>query len=95
MVHTVTLPSIGETIESATIDEWLVNVGDDVEKGEPILQSLQIAALEVESTATGKIVAQLVLAGASQGYDSSHRLNKVPGGEDRCLAAQNLILNYD
>ena len=65
MAHTVTLPSIGETIESATIEEWLVNVGDDVEKGEPILTiATDKAALEVESTATGKIVAQLVLAGA-------------------------------
>ena len=64
MFHTVILPSIGETIESATIEEWLVNVGDDVEKGEPILTiATDKAALEIESTATGKIATQLVSEG--------------------------------
>ena len=61
MTHTVLLPDIGETIDEGVVEEWLVEVGDEVEKGEPILTvEVDKATLEVAATAEGVLVRQLV-----------------------------------
>ena len=61
MTHTVVMPDIGETIDEGTVEEWLVEVGEDVEKGEPILTvEVDKATLEVAATADGILVRQLV-----------------------------------
>ena len=61
MTHTVLLPDIGETIDEGVVEEWLVEVGDEVEKGEPILTvEVDKATLEVAATAEGILVRQLV-----------------------------------
>ena len=61
MTHTVRLPDIGQTIDEGTVEEWLVEVGDEVEKGEPILTvEVDKATLEVVATADGVLVGQLV-----------------------------------
>ena len=39
MKHTEVLPSLGETTEEGEVEEWMVEVGDEVENGEPILPS--------------------------------------------------------
>jgi pyruvate/2-oxoglutarate dehydrogenase complex dihydrolipoamide acyltransferase (E2) component len=64
MAHTVILPNIGQTIEESTIEEWLVGVGETVEKGEPILTVLtDKTTFEVESTADGVLARHLVQEG--------------------------------
>ncbi len=61
MTHTVLLPDIGQTIDEGTVEEWLVEIGDEVEKGEPILAvEVDKATLEVAATADGVLVRQLV-----------------------------------
>ena len=61
MTHTVLLPDIGETIDEGVVEEWLVEVGDEVEKGEPILTvEVDKATLEVAATAEGVLVRKLV-----------------------------------
>ena len=61
MTHTVLLPDIGETIDEGVVEEWLVEVGDEVEKGEPILTvEVDKATLEVAATAEGVIARKLV-----------------------------------
>lgn len=61
MTHTVLLPDIGETIDEGVVEEWLVEVGDEVEKGEPILTvEVDKATLEVAATAEGVLVRRLV-----------------------------------
>ena len=61
MAHTVLMPDIGETIDEGVVEEWLVDVGDEVEKGEPILTvEVDKATLEVAATADGVLARQLV-----------------------------------
>ena len=61
MTHTVLLPDIGETIDEGVVEEWLVEVGDEVEKGEPILTvEVDKATLEVAATAEGILARKLV-----------------------------------
>ena len=64
MAHTVVLPNIGKTIEEAKIEEWLVEVGDIVEKGEPIVTvETDKTTVEVASTADGALTRRLVNEG--------------------------------
>jgi len=64
MAHTVVLPPLGETVEEGKVDSWLVNVGDIVEEGEPIvLVATHKAALEINADAAGRLVRQLVAEG--------------------------------
>ena len=61
MTHTVLLPDIGETIDEGVVEEWLVEIGDEVEKGEPILTvEVDKATLEVAATAEGILARKLV-----------------------------------
>ena len=61
MTHTVLLPDIGQTIDEGVVEEWLVEIGDEVEKGEPILTvEVDKATLEVIATADGVLVQRLV-----------------------------------
>ena len=61
MTHIVLLPDIGETIDEGVVEEWLVEIGDEVEKGEPILTvEVDKATLEVAATAEGILVRRLV-----------------------------------
>ena len=61
MTHTVLLPDIGQTIDEGVVEEWLVEIGDEVEKGEPILTvEVDKATLEVVATADGVLVHRLV-----------------------------------
>ena len=63
MTHTVLMPDIGETIDEGTVEEWLIEVGEEVEKGEPILTvEVDKAILEVAATAAGVLVRRLVEA---------------------------------
>ena len=63
MTHTVLMPDIGETIDEGTVEEWLIEVGEEVEKGEPILTvEVDKAILEVAATADGVLVRRLVEA---------------------------------
>ena len=61
MTHTVLMPDIGETIDEGVVEEWLVEIGDEVEKGEPIVTvEVDKATLEVAATAEGVLVRRLV-----------------------------------
>ena len=62
MATKVILPVLGETMEEGTITKWLKQEGDQVEKGEPLLEVMTDKVnLEVESPASGvlrKIIAR-------------------------------------
>ena len=64
MKHTEVLPSLGETIEEGEVEEWMVEVGDEVENGEPILVvGTDKASLEINATASGVFTQILVGVG--------------------------------
>jgi 2-oxoglutarate dehydrogenase E2 component (dihydrolipoamide succinyltransferase) len=57
----VTMPRFGETVNDATIGQWLKAVGDRVEAGEPILEvSTDKVDAEVEAPSAGWVSALLV-----------------------------------
>lgn len=63
MATKVILPMLGQTMEEGTITKWLKQEGDNVEKGEPLLEVMTDKVnMEVESPASGvlrKIIAQV------------------------------------
>ncbi len=53
----VTLPKWGMTMQEATVAEWLVQVGDQVTEGQPIVRvETDKVDAEVESPGTGTLV---------------------------------------
>lgn len=62
MATKVILPMLGETMEEGTITKWLKQEGDQVEKGEPLLEVMTDKVnIEVEAPASGvlrKIIAE-------------------------------------
>ena len=93
MTHTVLLPDIGETIDEGVVEEWLVEIGDEVEKGEPILTvEVDKATLEVAATAEGVLVTaarRRRTGGADRGPPRRDRRGRVATPEvvldERCL----------
>lgn len=61
----ILMPSLGQTVEEISIQEWLVKVGDRIELGQPLcIVETDKAQLEVESVAEGRLVQILEEAGA-------------------------------
>jgi pyruvate dehydrogenase E2 component (dihydrolipoyllysine-residue acetyltransferase) len=59
------MPSLGYDMESGKIDRWLKAVGDTIERGEAIAEiETDKATVEMESTATGKLVEIVHAAGS-------------------------------
>ncbi len=57
MRHEVKIPKWGLTIEKMTIVEWLKQVGDDVEKGEPLCAvDTDKSQTDLESPAAGRVL---------------------------------------
>ncbi|MBN1916550.1 MAG: 2-oxo acid dehydrogenase subunit E2 [Verrucomicrobia bacterium] len=57
MATEIILPALGETMESAAILRWLVAEGDQVEKGQPLVEiETDKAVLEVESSTAGTVL---------------------------------------
>lgn len=58
------MPRLGETVDEATIHDWLVEVGSVVELGQPIvLIDTDKTQVEVESVAEGVVLAILATVG--------------------------------
>ncbi|NPV69091.1 MAG: 2-oxo acid dehydrogenase subunit E2 [Firmicutes bacterium] len=56
MKKRVVFPQLGLTMSDGTINEWLKNEGDDVQKGEPLfVVETEKAMVEVEATAGGNL----------------------------------------
>lgn len=54
MVYKVFMPKVGMSMESGVINKWLKNVGDHVEKGEPLIEiESDKVTMEIESNDTG------------------------------------------
>ena len=65
MAEAIVLPKLGNTVESAIILAWHVNVGDAVHAGDLLCEvETDKATLEVESSASGILLAHLHEAGA-------------------------------
>ena len=64
MAETVTLPKFGLTMEEATVNEWLVAIGERVEQGQmlALLESEKVN-LELPSPASGIVAEYLVQIG--------------------------------
>ena len=61
MAAEVKLPRLGQGMESGTIVKWLKSVGDEVAKGEAIVQiETEKVNLDVEAPASGVLLAILV-----------------------------------
>jgi pyruvate/2-oxoglutarate dehydrogenase complex dihydrolipoamide acyltransferase (E2) component len=62
MSQEITLPRVGETVDSVYLVTWLKQVGDQVNEGEDLLEvETDKAQVTVQSPATGKI-AQLLFS---------------------------------
>ena len=65
MANQVTLPRLGQGMESGTIVRWLKAEGDKVEKGEPLYElDTEKVTQEVESDASGVVLK--ILAGEGE-----------------------------
>lgn len=61
MAEEILLPKQGNSVESCIIVEWKVSEGASVEKGQPLMEvETDKATMEVESTASGVLLRQLV-----------------------------------
>jgi len=66
MIEKIFLPKLGETMEEATIERWVKKEGDEVKRGEVLLEiTTDKATLEVESYATGTLRKILVPEGST------------------------------
>lgn len=65
MASKVIMPKLGATMEEGTIVSWLVNIGDIVDKGDPLaeIQTDKIV-MEIEAETTGVLLKTLYDAGA-------------------------------
>lgn len=61
MVFEIKIPIVDQTTEEVRIVAWIKSVGDEVKKGDVLLEiETDKAAMEVESTGTGTLLKQLV-----------------------------------
>jgi pyruvate dehydrogenase E2 component (dihydrolipoamide acetyltransferase) len=71
MSTTITIPELGEGVDSVDVVAVLVAVGDTVEVDQPLIEvETDKAAVEVPSTAAGTVTEILVTAGDSLGPDA-------------------------
>ena len=64
MPKAIVMPKLGNTVESALILSWHVGVGDPVSAGQPLCEiETDKATIEVESSATGILLARFFEAG--------------------------------
>ncbi|MFO8013391.1 MAG: 2-oxo acid dehydrogenase subunit E2 [Phycisphaerae bacterium] len=65
MIQKVTLPALGETVDTSTIERWVKQEGDTVAKGDVLCEiTTDKATLEVESYFEGTLLKTLAPAGA-------------------------------
>ena len=61
----VTMPNLGYDMETGTVQSWLKQVGDTVERGEPIAEiETDKTTVEMEAMASGTLVEILCEAGS-------------------------------
>lgn len=66
MAEKVVMPKLGATMEEGTIDNWLVEVGEEVEEGDPIVEiQTDKITMEVEAETDGILLKRLYDAGDS------------------------------
>jgi 2-oxoglutarate dehydrogenase E2 component (dihydrolipoamide succinyltransferase) len=64
MAHDVVMPQMGESIAEGTVSKWLKNVGDTVERDEPLLEiSTDKVDAEIPSPAAGVLTEILAKEG--------------------------------
>ena len=64
MAEAIVMPKLGQTVDDGTIVSWLVEEGNDVELGEPLLiVETDKTEVEVESVAEGVLLKIVVPAG--------------------------------
>jgi pyruvate dehydrogenase E2 component (dihydrolipoamide acetyltransferase) len=62
----VTMPNLGYEMEEGTVQRWLKQVGDKIERGEPIAEiETDKTTVEMEAMASGTLAEIVVEAGAS------------------------------
>lgn len=63
MAEAIVMPELGQTVSGGTITEWLIEEGDEVELGQPLLSvATDKTELEVESVAEGVLLRVVVPA---------------------------------
>jgi pyruvate/2-oxoglutarate dehydrogenase complex dihydrolipoamide acyltransferase (E2) component len=61
----VTMPNLGYDMETGKVGSWLKQVGDSVERGEPLAEiETDKTTVEMEAMASGTLVEILVEAGS-------------------------------
>jgi len=71
LLQEIVLPRLGQTVEEASIDKWLVREGDVIKKGDILLEiTTDKATLEVESYFEGTVLKILAPAGQQVPVDT-------------------------
>ena len=90
MAERIVLPKLGNTVESAIILAWQVEVGDSITAGDLLCEiETDKATLEVESSATGTLLARLVDVGEEAAVlsdiavvgEPGESIDELPGGQ--------------
>jgi pyruvate/2-oxoglutarate dehydrogenase complex dihydrolipoamide acyltransferase (E2) component len=64
MRNDVTMPNLGYEMEEGTVERWLKQVGDSVQRGEPIAEvETDKTTVEMEATVSGTLVEIVAEAG--------------------------------
>src|SRR5690625_3458834 len=60
-IKTMTMPQLGESVTEGTVSQWLINIGDSIDKYQPLLEVMTDKVnAEVPSLFSGEIVEMLV-----------------------------------
>ncbi len=82
MIRNVTLPKLGQTVESATIERWMKAEGDPVAKGDVLCEiTTDKATLEVESFYKGTLLKVVAPEGAELPVNALIAIIGDPGDE--------------
>jgi len=90
MAEKVVMPKLGATMESGTIDSWLIEVGEEVEEGDPVAEvQTDKITMEIEAESTGVLLKKLYEPGDTVPVQQVIAYLGGPGEEIKDIVEEN------